>query len=63
MISVNYSVLTDDGKLYIEAAGVHTDDKPTNNIAPGSWVHEVDTKDVYAYDGENWEKQLNLAGE
>lgn len=45
-------------KSYIEAACLSTDTKPTDGIANGSLCLEVDTGDIYAFDGENeeWNK-------
>lgn len=39
-----------DGKIYIEAAGLSTDTKPTAGIVTGSVFTEVDTGDVYLFD-------------
>lgn len=43
-------------KSYIEAAGLSTDTKPTENIITGSLFLEVDTGKVYAFDevGGTW---------
>lgn len=42
------------GKVtYLEAAGLSTDEKPTENIATGSSFIEVDTGKVYMYDEES----------
>lgn len=38
---------------YYEFAGLHTDEKQTSNVATGSTFLEVDTGDVYFFDGEN----------
>lgn len=38
------------GKHYIEAAGLSTDTKPTEDLVTGSLFLEVDTGTVYAYD-------------
>ena len=38
---------------YYEFAGLHTDEKQTANVATGSTFLEVDTGDVYFFDGEN----------
>ena len=39
-----------DDKMYIEAAGLSTDTKPTTGIITGSLFMESDTGDVYVYD-------------
>ena len=36
--------------MYIEAAGLSTDEKPTSKVATGSTFLEVDTGDVFAFD-------------
>ena len=43
---------------YYEFAGLSTDEKQTTNVATGSTFLEVDTGDVYMFDGENsiWHK-------
>lgn len=43
-------------KHYIEAAGLSTDAKPTNDLVTGSLYMEVDTGKVYAFDevGGTW---------
>ena len=43
---------------YYEFAGLSTDTKQTNNVATGGSFLEVDTGDVYLFDGENsvWHK-------
>ena len=38
---------------YYEFVGLSTDQKQTNNVATGSTFLEVDTGDVYMFDGEN----------
>lgn len=38
------------GKQYIEAAGLSTDTKPSEDLVTGSLFLEVDTGTVYAYD-------------
>lgn len=54
------------GKLrYIEAAGLSTDSKPTQNVVTGSLFLETDTGDVYAYsEGESpaWNQIAALGG-
>ena len=39
--------------MYIEAAGLSTDEKPTSKVATGSTFQEVDTGKVYVFDEEN----------
>ena len=43
---------------YYEFAGLSTDEKQISNVATGSTFLEVDTGDVYFFDGENstWHK-------
>ena len=41
---------TSVGKHYIEAAGLSTDTKPSEDLVTGSLFLEVDTGKVYAYD-------------
>ena len=36
--------------FYIEAAGLSTDTKPTEDIITGSLFFEVDTGDIYVFD-------------
>ena len=45
-----------DGMLYIEAAGLSTDSKPTGTIITGSLFLEADTGKVFVYDetSETW---------
>ena len=47
---------------YIEAACLHTDTKPTEEISTGSICVEVDTGDVYFFDAdsEEWVKQFSF---
>lgn len=47
-----------EGLRYIEAAGLSTDEKPTEGLVTGSRFTEVDTGDVYAFDevGGAWHK-------
>lgn len=48
----------DGEKRYIEAAGLSTDEKPSEDIITGSSFLEVDTGDAYLYDevGQMWSK-------
>ena len=41
---------------YVELEGVNDDDKPTEGIGVNSKFHELDTGDVYYFDGETWNK-------
>ena len=43
-------------------AGLHDDEKPTDNLATGSIFIEVDTGDVYLFNEETpaWVKQYSL---
>ena len=41
---------------YVELEGLSTDDKPTENIAVNSKFYELDTNDVFYFDGEEWAK-------
>ena len=47
-----------EGKNYIEAAGLSTDEKPTGTVITGSLFLEADTGDVYVYEetGGDWTK-------
>ena len=40
----------EDDKLYIEAAGLSTDTKPTDDLITGSLFMEADTGKVYVFD-------------
>lgn len=42
--------------LYVELEGVSTDTKPTENIGVNSKFYELDTGDVYYFDGSAWNK-------
>ena len=49
-----------EGKRYIEAAGLSTDTKPTEGVVTGSVFVEVDTGDGYLFkeaDSPEWVKQ------
>ena len=49
-----------EGKRYIEAAGLSTDTKPTDGVITGSVFVEVDTGDGYLFkeaDSPEWVKQ------
>lgn len=50
--------------VYVELAGASSETPPTENIAAGSWFHEVDTgllKSFDAVSGE-WVTQIELGG-
>lgn len=44
------------GKNLVEIACKSTDTKPVTNIVSGSLALEVDTGDIYAFDGSDWNK-------
>ncbi len=41
---------------YVELEGESTDTKPTEDIGVNSKFHELDTGDVYYFDGSAWSK-------
>lgn len=41
---------------YVELEGVSTDTKPTENIGINSKFYELDTGDMYYFDGTTWQK-------
>ena len=41
-------------------SGLSTDTKPTSGIYQGSTFIEIDTGDVYMFDGTQWVKQFSL---
>lgn len=41
---------------YVELEGVSRDTKPTENIGVNSKFYELDTNDVYYFDGSAWNK-------
>lgn len=51
-------------KHYYEMAGLSTDTKPVEGVAMGSKVIEVDTGDIYLFNGATgeWTKQFSLQG-
>ena len=49
MVRILNQRVFEDGKLYIEAAGVADDTKPTTGIVTGSLFMEADTGDVYVF--------------
>lgn len=64
MVRIIKDQVVQEGKHYIEAAGLHDDTKPESGIITGSLYLEVDTGDVYAYDedGTQWDKIAALGG-
>ena len=42
--------------LYVELEGESGDTKPTENIGVNSKFHELDTGDVFYFDGSAWQK-------
>ena len=46
-------VITKDGKRLIEAYGLSTDTKPTDNIMTGSVFIEIDTSNAYFFDEDS----------
>lgn len=53
MVRILNQRVFEDGKLYIEAAGVAADTKPTTGIVTGSLFMEADTGDVYVFYEDN----------
>ena len=57
--SIKRNTLSEENLLQVELRGLSTDDKPTSLknglIDNGSVFIEIDTQDVYIYDGENKE--------
>ena len=65
MVRVIVDQVLNEGKRYIEAAGLNTDSKPTANVVTGSLFLEVDTGDVYAFaegDSPAWNQIAALGG-
>jgi hypothetical protein len=65
MVRVIVDQVLNEGKRYIEAAGLSTDTKPTSNVVTGSLFLEVDTGDVYAFaegDTPTWNQIAALGG-
>ena len=56
MVRVLKDTLFVDGKHYIHAAGLSTDQKPTEGIVSGSFFAEINTGKEYLFDetGETW---------
>lgn len=42
--------------LYVELEGLSTDTKPVTAIGINSKFYELDTNDVYYFDGSTWKK-------
>lgn len=60
MVSINESHMNDKNVLYIEAAGLSTDTKPSN-VATGSIFTEVDTGKVFFFDEDgDWTEQFSF---
>lgn len=57
MTELKRVLLNDTIGAYVELAGDSTDTKPTSGIAEGSVCKEVDTGDIYLFDGSAWVKQ------
>ena len=61
---ISHHFVTEDGvqKYYKEIAGDSSETKPTTGIIDGSWFHETDTGDCYAFNEElsNWVKQFSF---
>lgn len=55
MVSINESHMNDKNVLYIEAAGLSTDTKPSD-VAVGSSFLEVNTGKAFLFDGSNWQE-------
>ena len=63
-IIISQSSMTSSGnpsRPYIEGACLSTDTKP-DNCSTGSIMVEVDTGDVYFFDGTSWVKQFSFQG-
>ena len=61
MVRVLIDVQFDEGKRYIEAAGLSTDTKPGGDIITGSKFNEVNTGKEYRFDevsGEWYEQEV-----
>lgn len=64
MIREIYSRFLTADKRYIEATGLSTDTKPTQNIAQGSIFTEIDTGKVFFFNetGTQWVEQFSFQG-
>ena len=58
MVRILEERIIEGNKKYIEASGLSTDSKPTENIVTGSVFIEVNTGNAYLYDehGAEWDK-------
>ena len=63
MVTITKAGKAENGRQYLELAGLSTDSKGTTLPLNGSLFHELDTKKVYAYDQENeeWIEQVQLS--
>ena len=41
---------------YVELEGLSTDEKPTEDVGVNSKFYELDTNNVYYFNGEEWAK-------
>jgi hypothetical protein len=62
MTELKRVLLNGDAGAYVEIACASTDTKPTTGIAEGSIAIEIDTGDVYMFNGSTWTKQFSLQG-
>lgn len=67
MVNINLSKtvsVTEQNELvsYIEAACLSTDTKPNGRFSAGSILVEVDTGNVYFYNGTEWVEQFSFQG-
>lgn len=60
MVSFNHVVKL-PGADYVEGACLSADEKPVG-LATGSILVEVDTGDVYMFDGTDWQNEMSLQG-
>ena len=59
-----YARIVHGNVVYVELAGSSSETPPTENIAAGSWFHEVDTATLKSYDAVagQWVPQIELGG-
>ena len=59
-----YSRIVHGNVVYVELAGSSSETPPTENIAAGSWFHEVDTATLKSFDAVagQWVPQIELGG-
>lgn len=64
MVRITFQGDYTNGKMYVELAGLSTDEKPTKDLITGCPFVEVDTGYVYAFDEESvtWNKIASLGG-